>query len=117
MTRGRTRAGRDPQADELAVLDEADRRVLVTGGLSIGIFAAVFAAAPGASVDHIVTDPQRLAAAERLSVTPADAELPDPKANPYPVTANTSANPASLAATLRATWQARPDPATGSGMD
>jgi len=34
-----------------------------------------------------------------------------------PVTANTSANPASLAATLRATWQARPDPATGSGMD
>ncbi|CAO5252232.1 hypothetical protein FAGKG844_590023 [Frankia sp. AgKG'84/4] len=48
--------------------------------------------------------PQRLAAAERFGANPVDATLPDPKADPYPVTVSTSASPASLAATLKATW-------------
>ncbi|CAO5172087.1 Alcohol dehydrogenase catalytic domain-containing protein [Frankia sp. AiPs1] len=93
-----------PYADELIALDETDRRVLVTGGLSVGIYAAAFAAALGARVDYIDTDPQRLAAAENLGANPVDADLPDPKADPYPVTVSTSAHPASLAATLKATW-------------
>ncbi|ADP81499.1 zinc-dependent alcohol dehydrogenase [Pseudofrankia inefficax] len=93
-----------PHADELAALDEADRRVLVTGGLSVGVYAAAFAVALGARVDYVDTDPQRLRAAERLGARPVDAALPDPQADPYPITVSTSANPASLAATLKATW-------------
>ncbi|MBL7500829.1 alcohol dehydrogenase catalytic domain-containing protein [Frankia sp. CNm7] len=93
-----------PYADELAALDEIDRRVLVTGGLSIGVYAAAFAAALGAHVDYIDTDPRRLGAAEKLGANPVDAKLPDPKAEPYPITVSTSANPASLDATLKATW-------------
>lgn len=40
-----------PHAAELAALDPADRRVLVVGRQSIGLYAAAFAAALGAYVD------------------------------------------------------------------
>src|ERR1700747_216059 len=69
-----------PYAGELAALDEADRRGLVSGGPSLGLFAAGFAVARGARVDYVDTDPQRLTAAEKLGANPVDADLPSRKA-------------------------------------
>ena len=93
-----------PYAAELSALDPDDRRVLVVGRLSIGLYAAALAAALGAHVDYVDTDPQRLAAAEKLGAVAHDRDKPDKSWAPYPVTAHTSADPALLAATLRATW-------------
>ena len=66
-----------PFAEELAGLDPADRRVLVVGRLSIGLYAAAIAAALGAHVDYVDTDPQRLAAAEKLGAVVHDRDKPD----------------------------------------
>ena len=85
-----------PYRAELAALDPADRRVLVAGRLSIGLYAAAFAAALGAQVDYVDTDPQRLAAAEKLGATVHDRPKPDKSWDPYPVTVHTSADPAVL---------------------
>lgn len=93
-----------PFADELAGLDAADRRVLVVGRLSIGLYATAFAAALGAQVDYVDTDAGRLSAAEKLGATVHDRHKPAKEWDPYPVTVNTSADPAALVATLRATW-------------
>jgi threonine dehydrogenase-like Zn-dependent dehydrogenase len=93
-----------PYRDELARLDPADRRVLVMGRLSIGLYAAAFAAALGAHVDYVDTDGERLAAAEKLGATVHDRVKPDKAWDPYPVTVNTSGDLSSLAAALRATW-------------
>jgi threonine dehydrogenase-like Zn-dependent dehydrogenase len=93
-----------PYASELAALDPADRRVLVVGRLSIGLYAAALAAALGAHVDYVDTDPQRLAAAEKLGAAVHDRVKPDKSWDRYPVTVHTSADPSLLAATLRATW-------------
>ncbi len=93
-----------PHAAELAALDPADRRVLVVGRQSIGLYAAAFAAALGAHVDYVDTDAQRLAAAEKLGAVVHDRVKPDKSWDPYPVTAHTSADPSLLAATLHATW-------------
>jgi threonine dehydrogenase-like Zn-dependent dehydrogenase len=93
-----------PYAGELAALDPADRRVLITGGRSIGLYAAAIAVALGAHVDYVDTDPARLAAAHRLGAAVHDRDLPDRSWAPYPVTASTAARPESLIATLRATW-------------
>ena len=46
----------------------------------------------------------RLAAAEKLGAAVHDRPKPDKSWDPYPVTVHTSADPALLAATLRATW-------------
>jgi threonine dehydrogenase-like Zn-dependent dehydrogenase len=93
-----------PYASELAALDPADRRILVVGRLSIGLYAAALATALGAHVDYVDTDPQRLAAAEKLGAAAHDRVKPDKSWDPYPVTVHTSADPSLLAATLRATW-------------
>ena len=93
-----------PYQAELAALDPADRRVLVVGRLSIGLYAAAFASALGAQVDYLDTDPQRLAAAEKLGATVHEGSKPEKSWDPYPVTVHTSADPSVLAATLRATW-------------
>ena len=93
-----------PYRAELDALDEADRRVLVAGRQSIGLYAAGLAAALGYGVDYVDTDPQRLAAAEKLGATVHDRPKPDKSTGPYPVTVHTSADPAVLAATLRVTW-------------
>jgi threonine dehydrogenase-like Zn-dependent dehydrogenase len=93
-----------PFSAELAALDHADRRVLVIGRLSIGLYAAAFAAALGCRVDYVDTDAHRLAAAEKLGAVVHDIAKPDKSWEPYPVTVHTSADPSLLAATLRATW-------------
>lgn len=93
-----------PYRDELAALDPADRRVLVLGRLSIGLYAVASAVALGVHVDYIDTDQHRLAVAEKLGATVHDRAKPDRAAEPYPVTVHTTAEPALLAATLRATW-------------
>src|ERR1700752_3056225 len=49
-----------PYAEDLARLDSTDRRVLIVGRLSIGLYAAAIAAALGAHVDYLDTDPHRL---------------------------------------------------------
>lgn len=93
-----------PYGRELAGLDEADRRVLVLGRLSIGLYAAAFGAALGARVDYVDTDPGRLAIAEKLGATVHDRPTPDKAWDPYPVTVHTTADPATLLTALRATW-------------
>ena len=93
-----------PYAEDLARLDSTDRRVLIVGRLSIGLYAAAIAAALGVHVDYLDTDPQRLAAAEKLGATVHDRAKPDKAWDPYPVTVHTSGDSALLAATLRATW-------------
>jgi threonine dehydrogenase-like Zn-dependent dehydrogenase len=93
-----------PFSEELARLNPADRRVLVVGRLSIGLYAAAFAASLGAHVDYVDTNGRRLAAAEKLGATVHDLAKPDKSWDPYPVTVHTSGNPSSLAAALRATW-------------
>ncbi len=93
-----------PFQGELAGLDAGERRVLVVGRLSIGLYAAAIAAALGNHVDYVDTDPQRLAAAEKLGAVVHDRAKPDKAWGRYPVTVNTSADAELLAATLRATW-------------
>jgi threonine dehydrogenase-like Zn-dependent dehydrogenase len=93
-----------PYSAELAALDPVDRRVLVVGRLSIGLYAAAFAAALGFHVDYIDTDSDRLAAAEKLGATVHDVTKPDKSWEPYPVTVNTGGDREQLAAALRATW-------------
>ena len=93
-----------PFQGELAGLDAGERRVLVVGRLSIGLYAAAIAAALGNHVDYVDTDPQRLAAAEKLGAVVHDRAKPDKAWGGYPVTVNTSADAELLAATLRATW-------------
>lgn len=93
-----------PYRSELSGLDPGERRVLVVGRLSIGLYATAFASAMGAHVDYVDTDPQRLAVAEKLGAAVHDRQKPDRSWNPYPVTVHTSAEPDRLAATLRATW-------------
>ena len=93
-----------PYAAELAGLDAADRRVLVVGKLSIGLYAAALAVALGCRVDYVDTDPSRLAAAEQTGATVHDVAKPDKSWEPYPVTVHTTGDPKLLSATLRATW-------------
>jgi threonine dehydrogenase-like Zn-dependent dehydrogenase len=93
-----------PYRDELAALDPVDRRVFVLGRLSIGLYAVASAVALGVHVDYVDTDQNRLAVAEKLGAAVHDREKPDKSIEPYPVTVHTSADPALLAATLRATW-------------
>lgn len=93
-----------PYRAELDALDEMDRRILVVGRLSIGLYAAAFGVACGAQVDYVDTDGQRLAMAEKLGARVHDRPKPDKAWEPYPVTVHTSADPSVLAATLRATW-------------
>lgn len=93
-----------PYRSMLADLEPADRRVLVVGGLSVGLYAAAFASAYGAHVDYVDTDAHRLAAAEKLGAHAHDLERPERSWQPYPVTVQTSADPSRLKATLRATW-------------
>ena len=92
---------------ELAELTDSDRRVLVVGRLSIGVYAAALAAAMGAHVDYVDTDANRLAAAEKLGAVAHDLAKPARSWDPYPVTVHTSGDPAVLSATLRATWRSR----------
>jgi threonine dehydrogenase-like Zn-dependent dehydrogenase len=93
-----------PYRAELSALAAADRRVLVAGRLSIGLYAAAFASGYGAHVDYVDTDAQRLAIAEKLGATVHDRIKPDKSWEPYPITVHTTADPALLAATMRATW-------------
>jgi threonine dehydrogenase-like Zn-dependent dehydrogenase len=93
-----------PYRDELTALTPDDRRVLVVGRLSIGLYAAAAGVAMGARVDYVDTDQDRLAVAEKLGAVVHDREKPDKAVDPYPVTVHTTADPAVLAAALRATW-------------
>jgi threonine dehydrogenase-like Zn-dependent dehydrogenase len=93
-----------PYVDELLALADADRRILVVGGLSIGLYAVAVGRAHGILVDYVDTDPARLSIAEGLGARVVDADLPDAARGPYPVTVHTSANPLSLAATTALTW-------------
>lgn len=93
-----------PYAAELADLEPADRRILVIGRLSIGLYAAALAAALGFHVDYVDTDPARLAAAEKVGATVHDVAKPDKAWEPYPVTVHTTGDPKLLAAALRSTW-------------
>ncbi|MBY0288229.1 MAG: alcohol dehydrogenase catalytic domain-containing protein [Mycobacteriaceae bacterium] len=96
--------GVGPYRTELDALDDVDRRVLVAGRQSIGLYAAGLGVALGYRVDYVDIDPHRLAAAEKLGATVHDIPKPDKSLGSYPVTVHTSADPDVLAAALRVTW-------------
>ena len=75
-----------PYAGELAALDQADRRVLVSGAASIGLYAVAVAVALGARTDYVDTDRGRLEIAERLGAMVHEQPLPDRAWSTYPVT-------------------------------
>jgi len=93
-----------PYADELAALDVADRRVLVVGHGSIGLYAAATAFALGCTVDYVDTDAARLALARVIGANALDMPEPDRRLGRYPVTVSTRPDAAALHAALRATW-------------
>ena len=68
------------------------------------MYAAGLAAALGYAVDYVDTDPQRLAAAEKLGATVHDRLKPGKSLGPYPVTVTRLSTWLVLAATLRVTW-------------
>jgi threonine dehydrogenase-like Zn-dependent dehydrogenase len=93
-----------PYVAELDALDPADRRVLVVGHGSIGLYAATVAVALGCAVDYVDTDPHRLHVAVVVGANPVDAPTPGRDLGKYPVTVSTRPDAAALQATLRATW-------------
>jgi threonine dehydrogenase-like Zn-dependent dehydrogenase len=93
-----------PYRQELDALDEPDRRVLVMGGLSIGLYAVGVAAALGARVDYLDTDPDRCAIAERFGAHVTEAVSMPTGTDPYPVVVNTSADAEKLRGALSLTW-------------
>ncbi len=94
-----------PYTRELAELDPADRRVLILGGLSIGLYATAVAVALGVEVGYVDTDPERLAIAEQLGAKPSGWHPDGSGLKPgYPVTVNTSPTVAALHTGLRSTW-------------
>ena len=93
-----------PYREQLSALDSVDRRILVAGRVSIGLYAAAFGVAIGAHVDYVDTDAQRLAVAEKLGAVVHDRKKPDKSWTPYPVTVHTTGEPDVLSSILRATW-------------
>lgn len=91
-------------ASELEALEPADRRVLVIGHGSIGLYAAAVGVAIGVHVDYVDTDPSRLTTAHSLGATAVDSPLPRRELGSYPVTMSTRPDPEALHATLRSTW-------------
>ncbi len=91
-----------PYAAELSALDPADRRVLVLGGLSIGLYAAAVAVALEIEADYVDTDPERLAIAARLGAQPIDWRPDGSGLKPsYPITVTTSPTVEALHTGLR----------------
>jgi threonine dehydrogenase-like Zn-dependent dehydrogenase len=93
-----------PYEDELAALPESDRRVLVMGGLSIGLYAVGIAAALGARVEYLDADPRRCAVAERFGARVTEGHEVPRGTDPYPVVVNTSADEQRLRSALALTW-------------
>lgn len=82
-------------------VNERDNRVLVVGGLSIGLYAVAIARALGAHVTYVDAAPTRLAVAERLGATVVErgVQLRDR----FPVTVSTDATADGLRLALAAT--------------
>jgi threonine dehydrogenase-like Zn-dependent dehydrogenase len=93
-----------PYEHELAGVPEPDRRVLVMGGLSIGLYAVGIARALGARVDYVDTDPTRCAVAARFGARITEGPGMPKGTEPFPVVVNTSADPEKLRAALGLTW-------------
>ncbi len=93
-----------PYRHELDGVAESDRRVLVMGGLSIGLYAAGIACALGARVDYLDTDSDRCRVAERFGSVVTEGPALPRGTEPYPVVVNTSADAEKLRAALALTW-------------
>lgn len=78
------------------------RRVLVVGGLSIGLYAVAIARALDADVTYVDTRPEQLAIAERLGATVVEPDVAKRLA-PFPVTVSTNGTQSGLRLALRCT--------------
>lgn len=96
--------GIGPYLSELDAVAESDRRMLVTGYGSIGLYAVAAAVAVGVDVDYVDDEPARLEVARRLGANPVDGLLPGRELTPYPITMSTRPARDWLLATIRATW-------------
>jgi alcohol dehydrogenase len=92
VKRPRPRTGTDALA--------GDRRVLVMGGQSVGLYAAAIARALGAEVTYLDRDTRRLAIAESLGATVGDI---DDRTAKYPLTVHTSGREHNLQHAIKAT--------------
>ena len=79
-----------------------DPRVLVVGGLSIGLYAVAIARALGADVTYVDADADRLAVAERFGATVVEQHEAGRGLGRFPVTANTGATAEGLRLALAA---------------
>jgi threonine dehydrogenase-like Zn-dependent dehydrogenase len=86
-------------APYLAELD--DRRVLIVGGMSIGLYAAAVARAMGAEVTYVDRNPRRSEVAANLGATVLTPGVEPP--GRFPITVNTSGSRDGLILALRST--------------
>jgi len=93
-----------PYEQELASLAETDRRVLVMGGLSIGLYAVGIASALGARVDYLDNDPSRCEIAANFGAHVTEGPSMAGGTDLYPVVVNTSADAEKLRSALALTW-------------
>jgi len=82
-------------------LTEDDKRVLVVGGISIGLYAVAVARALGAEVTYVDGHPRRTEVAAKLGATVLDPA--EGKVGRFPVTVSTSGRPEGLLLALGAT--------------
>lgn len=79
---------------------EGDRRILVMGGMSIGLYAVAIARALDIDVTYLDRDPRRLAVAEGLGATVGDV---DDRTAKYPLVVHTSGRERNLLHAIKAT--------------
>ena len=78
------------------------RRVLVVGGLSIGLYAVAIARALGAEVSYVDSRPGQLAIAEGFGATVVEPDQAR-RLGPFPVTVSTNGTAEGLRLALRCT--------------
>jgi len=75
--------------------------IVAGGALSVGLYAAAIACALGSTqVDYVDPDRERLELAKSVGANPIEGPPPE-RLGPYPITVDTSANPAGLSCALK----------------
>jgi threonine dehydrogenase-like Zn-dependent dehydrogenase len=93
-----------PYVDELNQLSPTDRRILIAGSGSVGLYATAIAAAHDVGVTYVDSDADRRQVAARLGAEVLDDLDAIPTKDRYPVTIATGTDARALRAILRATW-------------
>lgn len=93
-----------PFRQELADLEPSERRVLIAGSGSVGLYAAAIAVGFGFDVTYVDDGPDRLRVADRIGAEVIESLEAIPRRTSYPVTVATGTDVEALRAMLAATW-------------